>query len=714
MLPYTLAILLGAFLLFQVQPIMAKVIMPWFGGSASVWAACMLFFQVFLLLGYIYAHLSIRFLRPRAQALLHGALLAASLLLLRIVPDAAWKPTGSDNPVLKIATLLAAGVGLPYFLLATTGPLMQAWYARSHQAALPYRLFAVSNFGSLLALVSYPILVEPKLATSRQALVWSLAYGVFCLASCFCAWRSLKPAPAAVASLPAAGNEEIGPSVYAEAQTATPDGITAPAAGHGPAGEAEPEPEPAIQEPQAPPWHAYVLWTLLAACSSTLLLAVTNYVCQNIAPVPFLWILPLSLYLITFILAFAHERIYQPGIFLGLLALALSAMTYGLAKFDGATELLHVVPLFTAALFICCLVCHGELARRKPHARYLTGFYLAIALGGALGGIFVGGFAPYIFSGYFEMPLAVFFCAALGLWIYRKAHRGTYAGWAFLTIVLALTLYVQERDVARRARFMGRNFYGALRVTQDGDLKDPFATRTLVNGTITHGVQYLSEQRRRFHTTYYGAGSGVGLAIRNTRRSSQRVGVIGLGTGTIASYGRPGDYYRFYDINSLVVEVARREFTYLMDCEAKVDLALGDARLSLEREPNQDFDVLAVDAFTSDMIPVHLLTIEAFRTYFRHIRPDGVLAVHVSNRHLELEPVVQLAANALGKVTRLVDTSDGDDLVYGATWVLVSANPGVFSAPDYSPYSKPIRIRPGLRLWTDDYSNLWQILQLRP
>jgi len=337
-----------------------------------------------------------------------------------------------------------------------------------------------------------------------------------------------------------------------------------------------------------------------------------------------------------------------------------------------------------------------------------------VALGGALGGIFVGGLAPYIFKGFFEMPVAVLFCALLGLWIYRRAHPGTYAGWAFLTIVLALTLYVQERDVAREARFMGRNFYGALRVTQDGGLEDPFATRTLVHGTITHGVQYLSEQRRRLHTTYYGEGSGVGLAISATRHSEQRVGVIGLGTGTIASYGQPGDYYRFYDINSLVLEVARREFTYLMTCPAKLDVVIGDARLSLEREPNQNFDVLAVDAFSSDAIPVHLLTIEAFRTYFRHLKPNGILAVHVSNRHLELEPVVQLAAQALGKATRLVDTDDGDDLVYGATWVLVASDPKMFEQPPFESYQRKISVRAGLRLWTDDYSNLWQILQLRP
>ncbi len=675
---YVLTIFLGAFLLFQVEPIIAKVILPWFGGSASVWSACLLFFQAVLLAGYLYAHVVVRFLRARTQAILHVSLLGLSLLLLHIIPNPAWKPQGSDNPVLGILGLLALSVGLPYLLLSTTGPLMQAWYARTYQVAFPYRLFAVSNFGSLLALLSYPVLVEPYLATSHQALTWSVSYAVFSVLCAACAWRSLKP--------PAPAPPETEDALTEEIET----------------------PE---EEVRPPSWHAYVLWTLLAACSSTMLLAVTNYVCQNIASVPFLWILPLSLYLVSFILTFGRESWYHQSAFTGLLALFLSGMSYGLGKFNGSTKMLYVIPLFAGGLFAVCMFCHGELAQRRPHSRYLTGYYLTIALGGALGGLFVGGLAPYIFRGYFEMPIAVFFCAALALVVFRNIQKWLYAGWAFLAIVLGLTLYTQERDVVRGALLMERNFYGVLRVTQDGDLKDPYVTRTLVNGTITHGLQYLSPQRRRYHTTYYGSKSGVGLAIENTRHSAQRVGVIGLGAGTIASYGRPGDYYTFYDINPLVLDVARREFTYLMDCQAKLDVVMGDARLSLEREPSQQFDVLAVDAFSSDSIPVHLLTLEAFRIYFHHLRPDGILAVHVSNSHLELEPVVQRAAEALGKQTLLIDTDDGPDLVYGATWVLVASNPEVFHQPAFPVSNSKIKVKAGFRRWTDDYSNLWQILK---
>jgi len=693
MLLYTITIFLSAFLLFQVQPIMAKIALPWFGGSASVWAACMLFFQFFLLMGYLYSHLVVQRLSPRLQSALHGAVLAVSLLLLRMQPDPSWKPAGGEEPVLRILGMLASTVGLPYLLLSTTGPLLQAWYARTYQVAFPYWLYSVSNLGSFLALLSYPVIIEPALGVSRQTQVWSAGYVAFCAACAACAWLAWRSRTAE--------QPEAQPVEPVQDQEQTIHLV-----------ENSVENSPEQQRPAAPAWHDYLLWVLLAACSSTLLLAVTNYVCQNIAPVPLLWVLPLSLYLLSFIITFGSEKIYEPGAYLGLLALALSGLTFGVIKFDGSTRLLYVILLFLAGLFICCLVCHGELARRKPHARYLTGFYLAVSLGGALGGLFVGWLAPYIFRGYWEMSVGLAFTAVLGLWIYWRSNRITLLAWTTLALVICWTLFNHERAVAREARVMVRNFYGALRVTQDGGLRDPLATRTLVHGTITHGVQYLALDRRRLHTTYYAGNSGVGLAIETTRRPGQRVGVIGLGTGTIASYGREGDYYRFYDINPQVVEIARREFTYLMDCPAKVDIVLGDARLSLEREPPQNFDVLAVDAFSSDMIPVHLLTIEAFREYFRHLRSDGILAVHVSNRHLALEPVVQLAAEALGKAVRLVENGDGADLVYGSTWVLLASKPEVLDRPEFEPHNLVIQVKPGLRLWTDDYSNLWKILQL--
>jgi len=439
---------------------------------------------------------------------------------------------------------------------------------------------------------------------------------------------------------------------------------------------------------------------------------VTNHVCQNVAAIPFLWILPLALYLLSFILCFDSEVWYWRKLFAGLLAVALGSMCYALTQWEGSETVKVVIPLFSAGLFICCMFCHGELARLKPHARYLTSFYLMVSFGGALGGLFVGWLAPRLFHGYFELPVGILACTLLALLVFRDLSKWMYLPWAALAVALLVFLSLKERDTAAGARLMARNFYGGLRVTDSGALDKGDATRTLVHGTITHGLQMLAPELRRRPTTYYGKQSGVGLAIENCRRSGERVGVIGLGVGTLASYGRPGDYYRFYEINPLVIQVARREFSYLNDCPARLDVVLGDARLSLEREPRQNFDVLAVDAFSSDSIPVHLLTREAFSLYFGHLQPEGVLAVHISNTHLDLGPVVRSLAAALHKEALLFDTDDDDEQeVYGATWVLLTGQPEVLRNPAFQQNGSPLKPRPGLRLWTDDYSNLFQILK---
>jgi hypothetical protein len=334
-----------------------------------------------------------------------------------------------------------------------------------------------------------------------------------------------------------------------------------------------------------------------------------------------------------------------------------------------------------------------------------------VSLGGALGGLFVGWLAPHLFHGYFELPVGILACTLLALVVFRDLSKWMSMAWAALAITVLVFLSLKERDTAAGARLLVRNFYGGLRVTDSGDLQKGDATRTLVHGTITHGLQMLSGELRRLPTTYYGKQSGVGLAIENCRHSGERVGVIGLGVGTLASYGRPGDYYRFYEINPLVIQVARREFSYLRDCPAQVEVVLGDARLSLEREPDQNFDVLAVDAFSSDSIPVHLLTREAFQLYFGHLKAEGVLAVHISNNHLDLAPVVQSLASALHKEALLFDTDDDEQEVYGATWVLLAGPGEVLRKPAFQQAGSPLEPRAGLRVWTDDYSNLFQILK---
>ncbi len=675
MLLYALTILVSAFLLFQVEPVIARIILPWFGGSAAVWTTCLLFFQVALLLGYLYAHVLVRYLKARAQVLVHCGLLLASLAALPILPGAGWKPAGSEEPTFRILLLLSATVGLPFFLLSTTGPLVQAWFARRFEGVTPYRLYALSNAGSMFALLSYPVLVEPSLTTHQQAYGWSWAYAGFVVLCGLTALVSRQGKDTAAVM----------------------------------AAKGEPRPTAAT----------YALWIGLPACASILLLSITNHLTQNVAAIPFLWVLPLSLYLLSFIVTFERAAWYRRNPFLQLFAVALGGMAYALGGDFENTGIKALIPLFSAGLFLCCMVCHGELARMKPHPRWLTHYFVMISVGGALGGIFVGMIAPRVFRGYFELEAGL---AATGVvvWIvlWREARDSwrrvamAAAGVAVCGLVGYLGMEIRERTVGYRV--MSRNFYGSLRISDSNDAGEESAVRKLLHGTIDHGEQYLSASLRRKPTTYYSAGSGVGLAIREAQpRGPMRVGVIGLGTGTLAAYGRPGDVYRFYEINPMVRDLAQREFTYLGDSMAKVEVVLGDARLSLEREPYQYYDVLAVDAFSGDSIPVHLLTREAFQLYFRQLKPGGVVAVHISNKYLDLQPVVLLAAGSLGMHTALIDTEDDEEdaAVFGSTWILVSARQDLFETPDIKANSSVVEGKRGVRLWTDDYSNLFQILK---
>ena len=673
----------------------AKMILPWFGGVAAVWAVCLLFFQTTLLLGYLYAHLLTRHFSRRAQATIHATLLMFGLLAFRIIPRAAWKPNGPEHPALRILLLLCATVGIPFFLLSTTSPLLQAWYAMARAGARPYRFYALSNAGSMLALVTYPVLIEPWISTSHQALGWSAAYaGVALLCAAIAVfWRRGLPD-----SPNSAGSAEAGPPVGRI------------------------------------PLRARVLWLALAACSSVLLLAVTNHIAQNIASVPFLWILPLSLYLLSFILCFDARGWYHRGVFLRLLGIAIGGMTYALSPSFAGLPWKALIALFCAGFFVCCMFCHGELERLKPPPEHLTAFYLMLAFGGAVGALFVALVAPRIFPGYYELHCGLGLCAILVFVVhYRDPHSRFRGGWrnpacvvlAGLVVAVLASLFVTAREQSAGTRLMARNFYGMLRVIDDrlpnvvfrGDRPewnhDP-RYRKLMNGTIDHGWQFLNPARRREPTTYYGENSGVGIALRAAREErTLRVGDIGLGVGTVATYARPGDSYTFYEINPLVIRVAGRDFTFLHDSPASVTIVPGDARLSLEREQPQNFDVLILDAFSGDSIPVHLLTREAFLLYFHHLKRDGVLAVHVSNQYLNLEPVVAAAAARLGKEAVIVNHEVGmSEGVYSSTWILLGSRDGFLGRFQIE---KAGQILPengsDAQLWTDDYSSLWRVLK---
>ena len=678
MILYACTIFLSAFLLFQVQPLIAKVILPWFGGSAAVWSAAMLFFQISLLAGYAYAHVLIRFAKARAQITVHAFLLAVSCLILPILPSPVWKPTVAGDPTLRILVVLGATIGLPYFLLSSTSPLLQAWFVRRTGSKVPYKLFALSNLGSMLGLISFPFLVEPNLTSHQQAYTWSGAYAAFALLCVVTAWVSMKE-----------------PAVETPVEEAA---------------------EPAAR----PSFGQMALWVALAACASTLLVSVTTHLSQNVAPIPLLWVLPLALYLLTFILCFEGERLYQRWVFLPWLAPALAWMAYGIYANEGNLHIKVTIPVFAAGLFVCCMMCHGELALRKPAPQYLTLFYMMVSLGGALGGTLVALVAPNVLPSYSELQIGLVWCAVMALIVLWNDAIPKIGVWVprFLLIaaVSALGVYLARKEFQelKGYRLAVRNFYGALKV-RDDDAGTETAERNLLHGTINHGNQLLAEDKRYISTSYYGENSGIGRAIRALQeRGPVRIGSIGLGAGVTTNYGRKGDYLRVYEINPLVEKIAQSEFTFFPHSAADKKIMMGDARLTLEAQEIQQFDVLAVDAFSSDAIPIHLLTREALGLYFKHLKPNGVLALHISNRYLDLAPVCAAGAKAFDKkATVISDDGEGGSYLNSSTWVLVTSDATLLESPVFiGANSYPAALPEKFRPWTDDYSNIWQIINL--
>lgn len=909
MFRFAITIFLSAFLLFQVQPLTGRYILPWFGGGPSIWTACMLFFQILLLGGYLYSHLLTSRLSARRQVQVHGVLVLLSLLWLPIAPDVMWKPTAGEAPLSRILLLLCATVGAPYFVLSTTGPLMQRWFTWTSPGTSPWRLYALSNVGSLLALLSYPFVFEPILTLRSQVLSWSVLYVGYVVLAALCVVPVWRLGQALIA-----GGAESGGEQSASAQTAAD----------------ERTPRPSLL--------TMGLWLLLAAASSVMFLATTNQLCIDVATVPFLWILPLSLYLLSFILCFDSPRWYNRSVFAVLLILGFPVVSDVLL--DGADAgLVLQIAVFSTVLFAGCMCCHGELYGLRPAARWLTLYFVVISAGGALGGLFVALGAPRLFSGYYEYHSGLALVAAavflamicqrvwlltprLHFWVLAAAaaaqlviqsgwfllpveknlsdadwtilvsgfgglltvgllvtslqperfqrvsllwsglsilqlvwligfvwwqapaafEEGVAAGggfgvvlrqsvllrkcvagavlptlasiviyWAFsrgtvrmrslysvlcggasatllllgaastelavkqtisalvytalsgvlldvaargfrgrgkpelglflavpgatLLLVLGLRLWeIYEADANQgNLVAVSRNFYGVLRVKRyDAESENEYdaegsllpAKVSLTHGQIRHGFQFEDEYWCRQPTTYYGYESGLGLAIESARAQAKaadghglKVGVVGLGTGTIAAFGRKGDAFRFYEINPDVVELSTKGvFTYLADCEAEKTVVLGDARIMLEHElvteaGSQQFDVLAIDAFSSDAIPVHLLTTECAEIYRRHLRRGGVLAVHISNRFLDLAPVARGMAEHLG--WRAIEVSNGNDDstgVFGATWFLLTENVAVAEDPAIEGAATPPADGDRVLRWTDDYSGLWQVL----
>jgi hypothetical protein len=809
-LSYALAIFSGAFLLFQVQPLIGKYILPWFGGGPGVWTTCMLFFQVVLLAGYAYAHFTSRWLKPRSQAILHLVLLMAALAFLPITPSDSWKPRGSENPVLQILSLLGVSLGLPYFVLSTTGPLMQQWFSRENPEASPYRLYALSNLGSLLALLSYPFYFETHFTRRIQAKFWGWGLVVYVVCAAVCAVRLLR-----VKGTEIRVGEMLESVSNPKAETGAPN-----------------TPSPIRTRPST---LSYLLWLLLPACASVLLLATTNKICLDVAVIPFLWVLPLALYLLTFIICFDSPRWYVRFPFTLALIVALGGLYWVLTEGSDAS-IYKQVGIYCGGLFVCCMVCHGELYRLKPHPSYLTAFYLMIAAGGALGGLFVAVIAPLIFTGYYELHWSIVFCGVLfvlvglarkveakdegywhwlagvlpllafggmdwyvshlsgkfknvpksafislhiilwmglilaALWFLRQRFRDfrywrpLATTWLVLGLfALAIGLWIDVRDSRGEKIYTSRNFYGVLTVYEHRR-DDPKEHHYLLqHGRITHGLQFIDREQAAWPTTYYGEASGIGLAMRalsgrldgeltgtnlfstrygaaNDNMTSNatnndvftslksfvggeigaqsqhpiRVGLVGLGTATLTAYGRSGDYFRIYEINPQVQTLATTRFRYATSCRGKVEIAMGDARLSMERDSPQQFDLLALDAFSSDAIPVHLLTKEAFDLYQRHLKTNGVVAVHISNHFLDLEPVVANVAKGFGYQMAIIDFEENDEewWLYSSTWILLSRDDNLIQLPAIQDAKKKSSFSTRkVPLWTDDFTSLFQILK---
>jgi len=658
--PFLLAIFLSAFLLFQLQPIIARYILPWYGGSPAVWTACMMFFQIALLFGYLYAHLLAHYVPAKRQPIVHLSFLAISLVLLPIgVPDS-WEPTVSGQPALEILVLLSISVGIPFLLISASGPLLQHWFSGVYPDKSPFRLYALSNFGSLTALLSYPVLFEPQFTIDTQATTWSFLYFALALILVLCGIAFLRSSADSKAD---------------DLKETALEPITMP---------------------------DRILWIALAACGSTVLLAMTNQICQDVAVVPFLWILPLSLYLITFIICFDKDAWYKRGIWLSLLAIALA--------------------LLLQLMF-------QEFTRSAvPH---LTTFYLYVALGGAIGGVFVNLVAPVLFAGFWELHIAlvgtvILAGVCLGIdknLIGTKQRRTAFAStWSLVVVAFIVLLVLQVRTGSVDSIYISRSFFGVMYVDEwEAGTSDH--ERGLYHGRIQHGRQLLHPSKQRWASSYYGVNTGIAAAIlRHPRRIALdpadrglNIGAVGLGVGTLSTFATAQDSIRYYEINPQVEQIARNYFRFLQNGKAETEVILGDARVSMQQEFNDsgsnEFDVLVLDAFSGDSIPVHLLTEEAFDLYAKHLRDDGILAVHITNQFLDLSSIVRVASRRLGRDAIWVEDDAKRSYENSNDWVLIFNNRRFMDSPTLRSIQtawnedqpRPIR-------WTDNFSNLFQVI----
>lgn len=711
-------VFVSAFLLFQIQPLIAKYILPWFGGTAGVWSVALSFFQIVLLAGYAYAHVLNTRAKPLVQAIIHCVVLGGAALLLPIIPPESFKPTGAEDPMLHILLLLLVTVGLPFFALSATGPLLQAWFGRMYPGRSPYALYALSNVGSLLALLSYPFLFEPLWGRTDQAVNWSIGFGVFAaLCASVAILSSRAKATPAAAPLPEA-------SPVAEASAAGSVG--------------------AADAPVAGATLPVLRWILLPACGTMLLIAFTNHICIDVASIPFLWVVPLSIYLLSFILTFAHARWYPRMVFLALAMLgAIGAVL--LFAFHVDFPLWPALATACFSLFVLTMVCHGEVYRLRPDVRSLTKFYMCISLGGALGGVSVALLSPLLFPIHLEYLISVLLTVLLVLVGHAKDQQSPMfqgrlkAAWVLCALVVLGSIGVGSYGVYRdtsSAIYVSRNFYGVFRVEQTvPQTETESIARILFSGTTNHGFQLLSANWADRPTSYYGPNSGLGMTMDVTEKNGgRRIAVLGLGTGSVAVYGKANDFIRFYEINPESKYIAEEYFFYLRRTEAEIDIVLGDGRLSLERAEPQAYDIIVLDAFSSDSIPVHVLTQEAFDLYDKHLVHNGIILVNVSNRHLDIRPVLLHSARAQGwGIAGWISPGNLNQATTPAHWMILTRDQNFMQELGKlveslrkiwprgegdtgtwpSTFGMPVDVYggPEIQPWTDDYANMFSILK---
>jgi len=637
MLLFGPAVVLSAFLLFLVEPLAGKQMLPLFGGSAAVWSACLIFFQLALLGGYLYAHALTRWCTPRRQALIHSLTLIACLA----IPHAELTG-GGHSPSVLVA--LTRTVGLAYLLLSATSPLLQHWHSLLHPGGRPYRLSAWSNAACAVALLSFPFFWERHFGLRQLNLWWTLGFAFEALLLILAAGLLYKANPAAM-------------------------------------------PRPIVS---GTTWSERLAWVLWSALGSAFLMASSTHLCQMVAPLPLLWVVPLLVYLFSFVVVFSRES-YDRRTGTGLALFGLLLMTACMLYFDLQAELAWKIALYAAGLFAVCLFAHGELGALRPAPERITSYWTHVALGGALGSLCLGFVTPSLLKGYFELPLLVAATGLLCLWRLWPSGRALRQAAAMAALMAATPAMALVNSYYSGLVEAGRNFYGSLRVADQDNL------RKMLNGLVVHGSEFLTGENVGKPTAYYGPGSGVGLLLQR-EGPARRVGLVGLGAGTLAVYGRPGDVFRFYELNPLVIQLARSDFQYLGRSHALIEIVEGDARLTLASEKPQGYDILVLDAFSGDAIPAHLLTREAMAIYRTHLAPGGQLAMHISNQYLNLEPVVRaLAADSGWSATRISSPPSPERALLGATWMILQ--PG------------KARVQHSPRTWTDDWSSVTSVLK---